>query len=149
METKCLAVISDSQLIVGQVPREGNLEEDQLARLATVKDELIPRDVMMQYLENPSIVQPIIEVKVVEYAGSWAEPIMKYIHDGEVPSDKDQARKLRVRASRCALMGDVLYRRSFTLPYLRCLVKTEAEQAMNEHDCLEIVSSESGLQGTP
>ncbi|KAH7856658.1 hypothetical protein Vadar_003985 [Vaccinium darrowii] len=101
MGTKCLAVISDSQLIIGQVngeheakeesigkylnlvkklaksfekfcisqvPREENLEEYQVARLVTVKDELIPRDVMMQYLKNPSIAQPIVEVKMVEYA---------------------------------------------------------------------------------
>ncbi|KAH7835087.1 hypothetical protein Vadar_022779 [Vaccinium darrowii] len=83
-----LQSLDGTKLNISQVPREENSEADQLARLATAKDELILRDVMIQYLENPSIAQPIVEVKVVE--------------------------------------------RSFTLPYLRCLVKIEAEQAMNE-----------------
>ncbi|KAH7849750.1 hypothetical protein Vadar_022440 [Vaccinium darrowii] len=117
---------------ISQVPQEENLEADKLARLASAKDELIPGDVMMQHLENPSIVKPAFEMKVVEYAGSWLEPIIWYICDGEVPSDKDQARKFRIRVARYALMGDVFYRRSFTLPYFRCLIKMEAEQLMGE-----------------
>lgn len=115
---KSLAVISDSQLVVGQVnreyeakeenrekylkyvkelvksfqkfnisqvPREENVEADQLARLATTKEDLIPSGVLMQYLDTPSIAGRIDQVQAVEYGGTWADPIGRYIRDGEVP----------------------------------------------------------------
>ncbi|KAH7864176.1 hypothetical protein Vadar_026630 [Vaccinium darrowii] len=84
----------------------------------------VPGGVMMQYLDAPSIVKPVNEVQIVEYKRTWAGPIVCNIKDGEVPDDTSQARKLRIKAARYALMGDVLYRRSFTLPYLRCLIPT-------------------------
>ena len=45
---------------------------------------------------------------------------------------KDSARKLKVQASRFVLMKDVLYKRGFSRPYLRCLVPKEAEYVMRE-----------------
>ncbi|KAH7861719.1 hypothetical protein Vadar_029886 [Vaccinium darrowii] len=92
---KSIAVISGSQLVVGQlngeyetkeeniekylklvrelvkgfqafsisqVPREENVEVDQLVKLAMANESLIPNDVMMQYLEAPSIVKSVEEL---------------------------------------------------------------------------------------
>ena len=42
------------------------------------------------------------------------------------------ARKLKVKASRFVLIKDVLYKRDFSHPYLRCLVPEEAEYVMRE-----------------
>ncbi|KAH7856417.1 hypothetical protein Vadar_001111 [Vaccinium darrowii] len=126
---------------ISHVPREENVEADHFARLATAKEDLIPGGVMMQYLDAPSIAKPIDEVQIVEYDGTRADPIVKYVRDGEVPDDKGQSRKLRIKAARYALMGDVLYRRNFTLPYLRCLVSTEAEHDMAENTKNQINSS--------
>ncbi|KAH7848558.1 hypothetical protein Vadar_004370 [Vaccinium darrowii] len=134
---KCLRLVRElvkkfQTFSISQVPREENVEVDQLAKLATTSESLISKDVMVQYLETPSIAKNIEEVQVIEYKGTWADPIVRYIRDGEVPDDKVQARKLRIKAARYALMRDVLYRRSFTLPYLRCLVTAKAAQAMAE-----------------
>lgn len=90
---KSIAVISSSQLVVGQlngeyetkeenmekylklvrelvkgfqafsisqVPREENVEVDQLVKLAMANESLIPNDVMMQYLEAPSIAKNLL-----------------------------------------------------------------------------------------
>ena len=45
---------------------------------------------------------------------------------------KGKARKLKVQASQFVLMKDVLYKRGFSRPYLRCLVPKEAEYIMRE-----------------
>ena len=63
---------------------------------------------------------------------SWTTPIMKYLEDETLPTDVVEARKLKVRATRFVLMHGILYKRGFSLPYLRCLDKLEAEYVMKE-----------------
>ena len=45
---------------------------------------------------------------------------MSYLKDGILPDDKEEARKLRVRAVKFVLMDEVLYKRGFSQHYLRC-----------------------------
>lgn len=45
---------------------------------------------------------------------------------GELPEDNKQAHKIRIQA-RFTLIRNILYRRSFGGPYLRCLNDTEAQ----------------------
>lgn len=71
------------------------------------------------------------EVNNLNAPGSCAEPIVQYIKDGIVLANKDQARRLMIRASKYLMMGNILYRRSFTLPYLR-LFKAVANCVMRE-----------------
>ena len=49
-----------------------------------------------------------------------------------LPNGKDAARKLKVQASRFVLIKDVLYKRGFSRPYLRCLVPEEVEYVIRE-----------------
>ena len=50
---------------------------------------------------------------------------MSYLKDGLLLEDKEEARKLRVRAMRFVLMDEVLNKRGFSQPYLRCLTSDE------------------------
>ena len=59
-------------------------------------------------------------------------PILNYFHNGELPADYKEARKLRLRASQFVLINEVLYKRGFMLPYLRCLIEDEANYALRE-----------------
>ena len=45
---------------------------------------------------------------------------------------KEAARKLKVQAARFVLIKDVLYKRGFSHPYLRCLGTEEADYVMRE-----------------
>ena len=49
-----------------------------------------------------------------------------------LPDEKDAARKLKVQASQFVLIKDVLYKRDFSHPYLRCLGLEEAKYVMRE-----------------
>ncbi|KAF7149736.1 hypothetical protein RHSIM_Rhsim02G0148400 [Rhododendron simsii] len=101
-----------------RIPREENNEADYLAKLATAKEDAIPQNTPVRYLELPSIVSPDIQVQAIDYSDSWTGPIVDYITNGSLPEDKVKARQLKIRAAKYLMMGDVLYRRSFSLPYL-------------------------------
>ncbi len=71
-------------------------------------------------------------MNLVDMLNSWKTPIIKYLEDGTLPTNVVEARKLKIRATRFVLMQGILYRRGFSLPYLRCLDKLEAEYVMRE-----------------
>ena len=49
-----------------------------------------------------------------------------------LPNGKDAARKLKVQASLFVLIKDILYKKGFSHPYLRCLGPEEADYIMRE-----------------
>ena len=57
---------------------------------------------------------------------------MSYLKDGRLPKEKDEARKLRVKSARYILMDEVLYKRGFSQPFLRCLAPDEANYMLRE-----------------
>ena len=59
-------------------------------------------------------------------------PLVSYLKDGMLPDGKDAARKLKVQASCFVLIKEVLYKRGFSCPYLRCLGAEEADYVMRE-----------------
>ena len=61
------------------------------------------------------------EVLQVQNEGNWMTPIISYLKDGSLPEGNDEARRLRVRSARYVILNDVLYKRGFSQPYLRCL----------------------------
>ena len=63
---------------------------------------------------------------------NWTTPLISYLRTGVLPDGKDAARKLKVQASRFVLIKDVLYKRGFSRPYLRCLGHEEANYVMRE-----------------
>ena len=68
----------------------------------------------------------------VESESNWTTPLISYLKAGVLSDGKDAARKLKVQASRFILMKDILYKRGFSRPYLRCLVPEKAEYVMRE-----------------
>ena len=62
----------------------------------------------------------------------WTTTIASYLKDGILPDKKKAARKLKVRATRFVLIKDVLYKRGFSHPYLRCVGNDKADYVMRE-----------------
>ena len=59
-------------------------------------------------------------------------PIVSFLKDGRLPEGKDEARKLKVKSARYILMDEVLYKRGFSQPFLRCLALDEANYVLRE-----------------
>ena len=71
-------------------------------------------------------------MKVVDAERNWTTPLISYLRTGVLLDGKDATRKLKVQASRFTLIKDVLYKRGFSQPYLRCLGYEEANYVMKE-----------------
>ena len=110
-----------------QIPREENMDADALAKTASANQSMDEFD-EIQYL--PSIDIP--DVLQVQNKESWMAPIISYLKDGTLPEGKDEARKLRIRSARYILLNDILYKRGFSQPYLRCLSPEEANYMLRE-----------------
>ena len=72
-------------------------------------------------------------------------PIISYLKDGSLPEGKDEARRLRVWSVTYVLQNDVLYKRDFSQPYLRCLSSDEANYVLKE-DHEEACGNHSGAR---
>ena len=54
------------------------------------------------------------------------DPILSYIRDGQLPSNSSKEKKVRVRVARFTILNGELYKRGFSMPYLKCLTLNEA-----------------------
>ena len=92
---------------------------------------LVPKSV-------PSFVQvsPLIDdgtnVQEVGSENNWMTSLISYLKTGMLPEGKEVARKLKFQASRFVLIKDVIYKRGFLQPYLRCLNHEETDYVMRE-----------------
>ena len=81
----------------------------------------------------PSIDLP--KMLQIEGEENWMTLIVSYLKDRRLPKVKDEARKLKVKSARYILMDEVLYKRGFSQPLLRCLALDEANYMLREvHD---------------
>ncbi|XP_022891770.1 uncharacterized protein LOC111406613 [Olea europaea var. sylvestris] len=59
-------------------------------------------------------------------------PIIKYLAKNKVPEDPLVVRRLRARAASFTIIDRQLYKRGFTMPYLKCICPTEAKEVLFE-----------------
>ncbi|XP_019159001.1 PREDICTED: uncharacterized protein LOC109155798 [Ipomoea nil] len=62
----------------------------------------------------------------------WIEDIHRYKEKGELPDDPAVAARVRRKAPSFEIIDGQLYKRSFGGPFLKCLLRTEAEMIMDE-----------------
>ena len=110
-----------------QIPWEENVEADALAKEVSTNE---PSDEIDEVQYILSIDLP--EVLQVPNEGNWMTPIISYLKDGSPLEGKDEARKLKVQLTRYVLLNEVLYKRGFSQPYLRCLLPDEANYVLRE-----------------
>ena len=114
-----------------QIPREENECADRLAKAASAKFMIAPKQVL-SFIQISSLIDDEAYVQEINSKVNWTMPLITYLRSGTLPVGKDAARKLKVKASRFVLIRDVLYKRGFSRPYLRCLSHDEADYVMRE-----------------
>jgi len=65
---------------------------------------------------NPSIGE--LHTFSIQQSGTWMDPILSYIRDGQLPFDLSEVKKVKVRAAKFTIMNGELYKRGFSLSYL-------------------------------
>ncbi|GFS40362.1 hypothetical protein Acr_00g0068110 [Actinidia rufa] len=115
-----LCVYSDSKLVVNQVGREFNAHADALTSLASTFEGNHGRTVAVDVISVPSIEEAQSSVLVNTQLGlSWMDPIVNYLRTDQLPDDRKEAHKIRIKAAQFWISptGD-LYKRSYQGPYL-------------------------------
>ena len=122
--------INDLQAKIIQIPRGENEQADCLAKAASA-EHMITHGNVLSFVQ----ISQLIDLSNVQEIGSesnWTTTIASYLKDGILPNEKEAARKLKVRVARFVLIKDVLYKRGFSRPYLRCLGNEEVDCVMRE-----------------
>ncbi|XP_074360143.1 uncharacterized protein LOC141700232 [Apium graveolens] len=103
------------------VPREKNNNADALAKMGSQQEAVLLGSIPSELQEIPSI--PEVEVMQVDDAPKeiWMTPILAYIHKGVLLEDGFKTRRLRYQATRYVVYDEVLYKRGFNQPLLRCV----------------------------
>jgi ribonuclease HI len=137
---KYLAKVQESQayfdkIVFTKIPREENVRADALARIGSGSDEEIDASKhKVRVLTKPSINEnnDMMHINTEDPSPEWAKGIIQYLKDGNLPEDKKESRKIRMQSARYTLSGDILYKRGYTLPLLKCLSKSEGEYVLRE-----------------
>ena len=66
-----------------------------------------------------------LQALLIQQQSNWMKPIISYIKDGQLPSNSSEAKKVRVQAARFVVLNGELYKRGFSMPYLKCLAPNE------------------------
>ena len=122
--------VDDLQAEIIQIPRGENEQPDRLAKAASA-EHMITHGNVLSFVQ----LSPLIDLSDVQEIGSesnWTTTIVSYLKDGILPNEKEAPRKIKVRTARFVLIKDVLYKRGFSRPYLRCLGNEEADYVMKE-----------------
>ena len=114
-----------------QIPREENECVDRLVK-ATLAEFMIALKQVLSFVQVSLLIDDEANVQEINSKENWTTPLTAYLRSGTLPDEKDAAWKLKVQASRFVLIKDVLYKRGFSRPYLRCLSHDEADNVMRE-----------------
>ncbi|XP_020415620.1 uncharacterized protein LOC109948104 [Prunus persica] len=121
---KKLAIYSDSQLITNQasVPRAENAHADALASLGSALDTQFRRSIPVEHLDRPSIEEiELIDTMQIDEDPSWQDPVIDYLTNENLPTDKSEATKVQQKAARYYMHGNKLICRSYSGPHLTCI----------------------------
>ena len=107
---------------VAQIRREHNSHVDILAKIATSLESDVQRTVCIETLDRPSFQDQGISVCSISRQLSWMDPILSYLVDNKLPEDRKEAKMIKRKAPEYWVSKEgLLYRRSFTGPYLLCV----------------------------
>ena len=59
-------------------------------------------------------------------------PILSFLQDKRLPQDVKKARKVKKRAAKFIILDDTLYKRGFSMPYLKCDNEEEAKYILEK-----------------
>ncbi|XP_077219741.1 uncharacterized protein LOC143853931 [Tasmannia lanceolata] len=113
------------------VLRTENGKADILSKLATFGYTALV-NIYIEFLKKSSIESEVVEVMQVDYEPCWMDVIINYLRSGELPEEKKKARQVIQRLARVSLDEENLYKRSYTLLYLKCLRPGDAAYMLQE-----------------
>ncbi|XP_057757888.1 uncharacterized protein LOC130976943 [Arachis stenosperma] len=119
---------SFSKIEIHHIPREQNNRADILSKLATTQAHTAT--LLQSTLDKSSI--HALSILNTLCKDNWQLPYMQYLKYGSVPDEVSDKKGFRRQASFFTLINNVLYRREFSRPLLKCLDRKEADIVLAE-----------------
>nr|GEZ72140.1 reverse transcriptase domain-containing protein [Tanacetum cinerariifolium] len=117
---------------ISQVPRSRNKKADALSKIMSTSFAHLSKQVLVEVFETKSIAGKEVIAVIEEEGPTWMTELVNYLKEGILPGDENEARKLCLKARQYELMEEILYKRSFLTPWLRCVGPLQAEYVMKE-----------------
>ena len=108
-----------------QVTKNQNVLADEISKLASSEEGGLSNNLTMEIQKHPSIKE--VPTLTIQSINSWMTPIISFLEDGHLPQDTDEAKKIKKRAARFTILNDTLYKRGFSMLYLKCVDEDEDE----------------------
>ena len=103
---------------------------DEIAKMASLEEGSTSMDLNMEVQKRPSIEE--VPTFVIQSTNSWMTLIVSFLQDGRLPQDAEEAKKIKKRVVRFTILNDTLYKRGFSMPYLKCVDEDEAKYILEE-----------------
>ena len=103
---------------------------DEITKLALSEERSMSLGSEMKVQKHPNIEE--VFTFAIQSTNSWMTPIISFLQDGRLPQDLREARKVRKRAARFTILNDTLYKRGFSMPYLKFVDEEEAKYILEE-----------------
>ena len=113
-----------------QILRSQNMIADKIAKQASSEERPMSISLKMEVQKHLSIDE--VFTFTIQSTSSWMTPILSFLQDGHLPQDIDEARKVRKRAVRFTIVNNTLYKRGFSMPYLKCVDEEEVKYILEE-----------------
>jgi len=111
------------------VPRDQNCRADLLSKLTTYTKPGQHKSVIRETLVSPRVEigenYQIMAIQV-NLKENWMSPIKRYIVDGQLPGDDEEASRVRKSSSMYVLIDGNLFQYGYSRPLLICVDKEEA-----------------------
>ncbi|GJX78575.1 reverse transcriptase domain-containing protein [Tanacetum coccineum] len=117
---------------IRQVPRSENKKADALSKIASTSFAHLSKQVLVEELKEKSISEVEILAVVEEEGDTWMTPIFEYLTEETLPADVKEARAVRRKSRRFAVINGTLYKKSFLGPWLRCVGPLQANYVLRE-----------------
>ncbi|GJZ87798.1 reverse transcriptase domain-containing protein [Tanacetum coccineum] len=117
---------------IENIPRGSNQKADVLSKLATVPFHNLTKEILVEVLNERSTEVQEVQAIVEEEGDNWMTPIVKYLEEGIVPSDSNEARALRAKIGHYTMESGVLFKKGYLIPMLRCVGPLQANYVIRE-----------------
>ena len=103
---------------------------DEITKLASSEESSTSMVSEMEVQKHPNIEE--VPTFAIQSTSSWMTPIISFLQDGHLPQDAEEARKVTKRAARFTILNDTMYKKGFSMLYLKCVDEEEAKYILQE-----------------
>ncbi|XP_074357176.1 uncharacterized protein LOC141696919 [Apium graveolens] len=121
-----------SEVRLELIPCGQNEGADELAKLGSRRKATLLGDVPLDIQRQPSVPEHEVGNLNDNLSPTWMTPILAYIKEGSLRDEKNEARRIKYKASCYVIYDGVLYRRKFSVPLLKCIDGDECNYILGE-----------------